>query len=232
MATATARRHVENALRARLGIRSADAHDVVTSWENVHAIHAIKRDMRDCVAIAVANDPWVAIYARAEDGLYDIVLTVRVDEALFARWKAMPLEQAYRLPDGVAIRWYELENEAQRIEQAVADAEDEAIAPHFGPAPDPRDHVWVDGVITDVRILDDRTLVVDAVVDDVAGRYVKFPVFGTVEEVAAYMREKIDLPARLCLEDQRFDPVPGFEDCRIIEMVVPNRGRHRLRMAA
>lgn len=224
MCTATARRHVENALRARLGIRTADAREIVTSWENGNTVFRIKRDMRGCVAVATEGCTWVEIHAPGGNGVHDLVLSVNVRDSLFARWRAMPLEQAYGMPEGVVLR--------ADLDHATVEESEAAITPHFGPAPDPRDHVWVDGTVTDVRILDERTLVVDAVVDGVAGRYVKFPVLGTVEQVAAYVRGKIDVPARLCLEDQRFDPVPGFEDCRVVEMIVPDHDRHRLRMAA
>jgi len=104
MSTQTAFRHIEKALRDRLGIREARAREIVSNRAIVSAFDTISVDMRGCVAIVDDANRLVAIHARDAEGVLSPVEDLIVEERDLKRWREMPVMLAYGLPDGTRVK--------------------------------------------------------------------------------------------------------------------------------
>jgi hypothetical protein len=233
MATATARRHIENALRARLRIRAGAAGDIVASYMNGMAIHDIRRDMRGCVALAASKDRWVSIYAPGDDGLYDHVVSLDVPAEHRERWETGSLEDAYALPAHVTIRGADAYLDPD-LDAPVAQDDltpEEAMDAVMGPVPAP--FAWYDGTVDAVRVdAADGIAVITATIAGIARELIMIPLFGTAEDVAAHARERIGVPSRLCIEQAGHARTPNGEPSTVDTLELSMPGRHALPMAA
>jgi hypothetical protein len=103
MSTSTAFRNVEKALCERLGIRKGRAREIVRNRAIVSELDMIRVDMRDCVAVVMAETNEVMIHSRGPDGTLTPIESLIVFESDLKRWRTMPVDQAYGLPNGTRI---------------------------------------------------------------------------------------------------------------------------------
>jgi len=258
MATQTARRHVRNALRSRLGISDRTARDIVQEFTNHMSLWQIDMDLRGCVAVVGNDRTGVALYLPDADGVLVHVHDLVIEAEHLARWKAMPLEQAYGLPEGVrysaedpAVRPHaeadrrlqlELVDLKDQIERSWLDVDlepSEQMDIAFGPIPEQIPFELADGTILAAAVVENGAYVQVLVdMDGTETPFAMMPVFGTADDLLGYVAPRIGVPARLFLErPHALHAARGIpEGMGKIDMIVPLADvpalQRSLRMAA
>jgi hypothetical protein len=243
MATQTARRHVRNALRSRLGISDRTARDIVQEFTNHMSLWQIDMDLRGCVAVVGNDRTGVSLYLPDADGVLVHVEDLVVEAEHLARWKAMPLEQAYGLPDGLK---YTRDGDdfhspsahgddgSERLPTAAndhdgawldvaADAGDQMDA-LFGPIPEPKRSETRDGTLLAAAVVNGGSYVQALVeIDGVETPFAMMPLFGTADDLVGYAGSRIGVASRFFIDLphplHRAREIP--EGMSVVEMIVP-----------
>lgn len=106
MTTATAMRHVENALRTRLGVRAQHARRILERRPIVSPLDELAHDVRGCVAVVGqlgGHARGVNLYRPDADGDLHWFADLDLLPEDLVRFDAMTLEQAYSLPHGMRL---------------------------------------------------------------------------------------------------------------------------------
>lgn len=216
MTTATALRHVENALRSRLGIRAPHARRIVDRRPLNSGLDELGHDVRGCIAVVGdlgGGCRGVSLYRPDADGALRRFGELDLLPEDLVRFDAMPIEQAYAMPDGLFLP-----------ETSEASFGDDANAPEM--------YEWVLGSIGSIRIQDGHLRVI-ARIGDEETECAMIPWFGTAGDLADNLSGKVGIPARLCITRNSSDwkEMCFPADMTVIDMVFPEQDVDAIREA-
>lgn len=97
MLTKTATKQLRRAIKTRLGLNDRQAGDIID--RNWYATP--EGNLRDCVAVVDPSPTrHLTIYVPCDEGYYEWAGHLHLEKDDLVRWNAMPLEDAYALPEG------------------------------------------------------------------------------------------------------------------------------------
>lgn len=206
MTTTTAMRHVENALRSRLGIRAPHARRIIDRRPLNSGLDELGHDVRGCIAVVGdlgGGCRGVALYHPDAEGCLRRFGELDLLPEDLVRFDAMPIEQAYSMPAGLFLP-----------EETPNEIEDARIEPSE----------WISGSIVSHHVQDGHVRVTARIGDDDT-TFAMIPWFGTAGELSQYVSGMIGVPSRLyIIRDSKDWSAIGFPaDMPIIDMILPEQ---------
>ncbi len=211
MGTITAFRHVEKALRSRLGIRAPHARRIIDRRPLNSGLDELAHDVRGCIAIVGdLGGGWrgLNLYHPDLEGTLHWFGSLDLLPEDLVRFDAMPIEQAYAIPDGLFLP----ETDQRPVGDDAYESGEERFVEAFE---------WHNGTVLSQMVRNGHLSVV-ARVDDVESTYAMVPLFGTTIEMSRFVSSRIDVPARLCISrgSQAFEHLGIDQDTPIIDLLV------------
>lgn len=223
MTTRTALRHVETALRSRLGIRAPHAREIIDRRPLDSGLDTLDRDVRGCIAVIGdlgGGCRGVALYVPDADGALHRFGELDLLPCDLVRFDAMPVEQAYAIPEGLYLPANDAAAESDGLEVEF-DCDPEDMLPET-----PRAEVfeWRNGTVISHEIVAGHVRAV-VEIDGIRSVHAMIPLFGTAAELSSFVESKTGLPARLCVTaPSPYRAVIGIpKDMPVLDMIMPER---------